>query len=715
MASRSDFPVHRFCLLLSSLHISCVDNVPAGSLGTLNRKNQMKKFHILAAIFCCLTTLAHAADEPVLDEVVVTATRFKDTFANKPVNMTVITRDDINKSSAHTLPELLSEQSGISVRDLYGNNAAGATVDLRGFGAAAGQNTLVLVDGKRISNIDSSGVQWSAIPFAAIERIEVMRGSGAVLYGDGATGGVINIITKVTSKIGAGGQVSAMTGSYGLNEVQANANIVSDKTGLDVTASYLSSDGYRNNNRNEQSNGLANMRWLLESGVLALKAGTDTQKIRYPGARTVSPSAGLNEVETDPRGTSTALDYASRDGNVFGLDWTQQLSDSEVNIGLLQRNKNQKSYFYFSGYPSYRDSDLSVDSFTPSIKLPHIFGESNTLVAGMDLHNWSYGLRTSNAPSNISQPINRVTMTQQNRAVYLQNTTYMTAATTLMAGLRNELISIKAADSYNATAPGASFGSGAPAGSFEATQNAYELGLRHQISSEWAVSGRVGHSYRFANVDEIYESGGAPSYSHEFQFLRPQTTDSAEIGVEQKVVDANWRAAIFNNKVQDEIHLDLYTSGVGNTNLPPSERKGLELEGNWKALQQLSLRATYTYTDARFVAGTEVPLVPKNKFNLGATWSVTEQTQLNASVVYVGSQYMDNDEANTFGTKIPAYSTTDLKLVHRSGSWNLSAVVNNVFDNHYFNYAVNSTSTAGKYNAYTLPGRTMFIGASYQM
>jgi iron complex outermembrane recepter protein len=680
-----------------------------------DRKNQMKKLQLLAAIFCSLTTLAHATDDLILNEVVVTATRFRDTVTNKPVNMTVITRDDINKSSAHTLPELLSEQSGTSVRDLYGNNAAGTTVDLRGFGATAGQNTLVLLDGKRITNIDSSGVQWSAIPFSAIERIEIMRGSGAALYGDGATGGVINIITKVASKVGAGGQVGAMTGSYGLNEVQANANFVTDKTGFDVSASHLSSDGYRNNNRNEQANGMANMRWLAESGVLALKAGVDTQKIRYPGARTVSPSAGINEVETDPRGTSTPLDHASRDGNVVGLDWILQLPDSELNIGLLQRNKKQKSYFYFSGYPSYRDSDLSVDSFTPSIKLPQIFGTSSTLVAGVDLHNWSYGLRTSNDPDNIAQPINRITMTQQNRAVYLQNTSYLTAATTLMAGLRNELISIRAADIYNAAAPGGSFGSGAQAGSFESSQNAYELGLRHQISSEFAISGRAGHSYRFANVDEIYESGGAPGYSREFQFLRPQKTDSTEIGVEQKVVDASWRATLFNNKVQDEIHLDLYTSGVGNTNLPPSERKGVELEGKWKALQQLSLRAAYTYTDARFQAGTEVPLVAKNKINLGATWSATEQTQLNAAVTHVGSQYMDNDEANTFGTKIPAYTAANFKLVHRSGAWSLSAAVNNVFDAHYFNYAVNSTSTPGKYNVYTLPGRTIFFGASYQM
>jgi len=188
---------------------------------------------------------------------------------------------------------------------------------------------------------------------------------------------------------------------------------------------------------------------------------------------------------------------------------------------------------------------------------------------------------------------------------------------------------------------------------------------------------------------------------------------------------------VFDNKVQDEIHLDAFTSGIGNTNLPPSERKGVELEGKLKATQDLALRAAYTYTDARFlsgvlpggsftqlnvdIAGKEVPLVPKHKLNLGATWSINERTQLSGAIAYVGSQYMDNDESNTLGEKIPAYTTTDIKFTHRSGAWQLSAAVNNAFDSQYYSYAVKSQYTAGKYNAYTLPGRTMYLGLSYQL
>ena len=136
------------------------------------------------------------------DEVVVTATRFKESYIDKPVNVTVITAEDIRQSAAKTVPDLLSEQAGIAIHDFFGNNAATTTVDLRGFGITGAQNTLILVDGRRVTDIDLSGVQWSAVPLAAIERIEIVRGSGAVLYGDGATAGVINIITKSPTDAG---------------------------------------------------------------------------------------------------------------------------------------------------------------------------------------------------------------------------------------------------------------------------------------------------------------------------------------------------------------------------------------------------------------------------------------------------------------------------------------------------------------------------------
>ena len=687
----------------------------------------MKQKHFFTALLFAATPLAQAATDS-LDEVVVTATRFNDKSADKPINMTVITREDIQRSSARTLPELLSEQAGILTRDFFGNNAASATVDMRGFGAAAGQNTLILLDGRRITDPDLSGVQWAAIPFASISRIEIMRGSGAVLYGDGASSGVINIITRLPSKQGGNWALNARVGSYGTREVQASGGNFTGAAGADVTVSKFSSDGYRANNRNDQTNAQANLRWLTEAGELLFKLGADRQTIRLPGARTVQPATGVDQVSSDPRGATTPLDYASRDGNQLALEWQQNLAGADVNIGVARRSKNQKSYFDQNGYPTYRDGELTVNSFTPRVRIPHEMGGDSSLVVGVDVHRWDYVQRISNAAVYIGQPINRVDMSQHNDAWYLQNTTHLSSATTLLAGFRNERISMNGTDVYDGAAPGASFGSAAPAGSFASSKNAYEIGLRHQLVSGVALNGKIGRSFRFANVDEIYESG--PAYTNQFQFLNPQTVMGQEVWVDRRETEGGWRAAVFNNNVYDEIHLDPFSTGVGNTNLPPSRRRGMELEGKWQVLSQTTLNAAYTYTDARFIsgvwagsaftqtnvniAGKRVPLVPAQKANIGASWAVSEQTRLNAAWSYVGSQFMENDEANTLGMKIPAYSLTDIKLVQQQGALQLSFAVNNLFDRKYFNYAVSSQFTQGKYNAYTLPGRTFYLGLSYQ-
>jgi len=675
----------------------------------------MKHKYLLGALLCAVVAFAQAENNS-LEEVVVTASRFKEAATTKPINMTVITRADIQQSSARTVPELLAMQAGISMRDYFGNNAASSSVDMRGFGAAAGQNTLVLLDGRRITDPDMSGVQWSAIPFASIERIEILRGSGAVMYGDGATGGVINIITRRASKLGASGEFDWRLGSYGTAEAQVSGGYAAEGASANLTASKLKSDGYRANNRNDQSNVQADLRWMNEVGELSVKVGVDQQAIRLPGARTVQASLGTNQVVTDPRGATTPLDHASRDGGQIGLEWAQTVAGADLNIGVAHRSKNQKSYYDYSGYPSYRDSDLTVNSFTPRLRLSHGVGGDSSLVIGVDAHRWDYALRTSNASSNIGQPINRVGMSQQNDAVYLQNTTQIFQATTLLMGLRNELVAMSGTDVYDGAAPGASFGSAAPAGSFAASKNAYELGLRHELGAGMALNGKIGRSFRFANVDEIYESG--PTYSNQFQFLRPQTAEGMELGLDQKAQAGSWRIAVFRNTITDEIHLDPFTSGVGNTNLPLSQRRGVEFAGNWQPLPQMMLNSALTYTDARILSGAwngkHVPLVASQKANLGASWSFSERTRLNAAWSYVGSQYMENDEANTLGVKIPAYALTDLKLVHQMGALQLNASVNNLFDRKYYNYAVSSQFTAGKYNAYTLPGRTIFAGLSYQ-
>ena len=151
-----------------------------------------------------------------LEEVVVTATRDVEEIRKIPANVTVITKEEIEQSNAQNRVDLLRDEVGVVVRDFYGNGKT-ASVDIRGFGETAPLNTLVLVDGRRVNEIDLSGVDWTQIPLDQIERIEIVRGAGSVLYGDNAVGGVINIITKKPEKPFSA-RVGGAVGSYQLQQ-----------------------------------------------------------------------------------------------------------------------------------------------------------------------------------------------------------------------------------------------------------------------------------------------------------------------------------------------------------------------------------------------------------------------------------------------------------------------------------------------------------------
>lgn len=654
---------------------------------------------------------------PVGPEVIVTTTRFPTTGAPTGPGVTIISAQDIRTSPAQTVPDLLAREAGIVTRDFYGNNASGATVDLRGFGATGAQNTLILIDGRRVSDIDLAGVHWPAVPLSAIERIEIQRGSGAVLYGDGAAAGVINIVTRssLTQKSGFAAEVGY--GSYDTRELQLRANLAGKNTGLSAQLGDFHSAGYRDNNRNRQHNALLDFNWSSGAGEFALKLAADRQGLRLPGARQVQPSAGVNLWLTDPRGTATPRDYAQQSSERALLDWRLPTSFGEFNLSGGWRGKEQISYFDFGGFPDYRVSDLQVWSFTPRAKLTlPIAGRANTLIVGLDWYQWDYRRLLSDSPTNISRPFNSVQATQENVAFYARNTLQLTENFALEGGYRQERLHIDAADGLNAS------------GAQRETGRAYEAGMRYQLAPQTVFSARTGSSFRFANVDETYESDAA--FINRFQFLRPQRARTHELGMDARGGTGRVRASLFQIDVRDEIHLDPFTTGIGNTNLPPSRRRGLELDGQWRVRPQVTLGAAYTFIDARFrqgllpggaftqtnvtIAGKTVPLVPRHKLSISAGWGINAHTRLSAAAHYVGAQFMDNDEGNSLGTKIPAYTLADISLTYRRGPWRARAALNNVFDKKYYNYAVRSQFVADRYNVYPLPGRNAHLSIAYE-
>ena len=676
----------------------------------------MKLQNLFVILFCAFSTLAYATEEGTpLEILIVTGTRFNSVPESSSVNVTVITAEDIKKSAARTLPTLLAQHAGIQVRSNDGTQDM--MVDLRGFGMTGNQNTLVLLDGQQLNDIELTSIQWSAIPLDSIERIEIVNGGGAVLYGAGATGGTINIITKKAGKE-TKGSVTADLGSYDAKQGRFSLGIKGERVGMHISGSALDSANYRANNNIAQSSLGADVRTEAGYGDAVLKFGADSQNLRYPGGRRVDPSIGQNQLATDPRGTSTPLNYGKRQGGHVSLGTNQQLDFGELAVELAYRDKKQQAYFAAFG-GSYLDTNLNLLSFTPRLKVPYQTGSAgNELVVGADLADWDYDSRRSTSPATIGTPTAHILSRQSNRALYAQNTTGLGADTRLTLGARTQRTDYKARDTINAAA----YASGSQGRSV----NVYELGLRHDFTPAVSLFGRIGRSFRMATVDETFNQYGVCDpitfiCNSKISMLEPQTSQDKEIGLDFKSGASRMRAALYYMDLNNEIHYNAIT--FINMNLSPTRRYGLELEGRHAYSDAFEITAAYSYTVAKFrdglyggvnVSGNNIPLVPRQRLALGASWKLSEKTALNGDAIHVGEQHFDNDQANTFGKKMPAYTTVDMKLTHQEGHWSLAAAVNNLFNEKYFSYAIAGAPASGIYNAYPMQERNFSLSAKYQ-
>lgn len=157
---------------------------------------------------------------------------------------TVITRQDIERAPEATIADILSREAGIQTSNFYGGaNGVGATVDMRGFGVTGASNTLILINGRRLNDWDLPGFDLTTLGKNSVERIEVTRGnSGSVLYGDGAVGGVINIVTRNGAGQPSQARIEAGYGSYATREGNVSANLSSGAFSSSIYASGLDFD-----------------------------------------------------------------------------------------------------------------------------------------------------------------------------------------------------------------------------------------------------------------------------------------------------------------------------------------------------------------------------------------------------------------------------------------------------------------------------------------
>lgn len=657
---------------------------------------------LLAGTIVLLSATAHAQRSEPLPTIDVISSRLVSGIVG--ASTSVITRDEIARSPHQSIQDLIARQPGVQTWSTFGGvNGAGTTIDMRGFGASAASNTLILINGRRLTDIDLAGVDFSAIPRESIERIEVTRGnSGAVLYGDGAVGGVINIVTKNGVNQPPSARIEGGFGTFRQREGTIAASGSAGPFAASVHGFAYNSDGYRVNNELKQRSLVGDVRYTEGWGTAYANVQVDDQKLGLPGARRVTLTS--SELETDRTGATTPTAFGNKQGINATFGFTRMMGDGfEFIVDGGVRQKKQQTFSSLQNFDTTDKRVLTTYSFTPRfIGQSNLFGIMPArVIGGLDFYLSTLEANRGSAFSD--PPVHRYSLTQRSVAAYWQHNVAIAPTTDVSVGARIQQTSLGASDQFDPNAPGAFFDVQATALNTVETQHAMHAGFEHRFNPVFAVFGRVARSFRTPSVDERI---GVLSFPVDFN-LRTQISRDMEAGVRLSLGALEILSSVYDMKLIDEIHFN--PSVFANINLDPTRRYGSETSATLRVNESLRLKGGVAYTRSIFregqFIGNDVPLVSRVTATGAVSWNIyQEQLVFDAVARYIGSRRMDNDQRN-FQPLIPAHTLVDLRLggAYQNLFW--SVAIQNLFDLKYFDYAVASPTTFGTYNAYPQPGR----------
>ncbi|HET6434512.1 MAG TPA: TonB-dependent vitamin B12 receptor [Xanthomonadaceae bacterium] len=611
---------------------------------------------LVLAVAAALSPVASAqsADADRLDEVVVTATRTATTVNDALAPVEVIDRAEIERSQAHSVPELLRGRAGITLVNQGGRGKV-STLFLRG---AESDHVLVLVDGVRVGSATSGLVSLQDLPMAQIERVEIVRGPRSSLYGSDAIGGVIQVFTRRGAP-GTHPRLAAGVGSHGLREASAGIGLRSQRGWFDVDGSWQHDDGI------DACRGIGAPLFAgcgtgapdpdrdgYRSRALSLRAGLT------PGeAWTIEGNAlrneGRNEYDANP-------DFGLPDSS----DTVQQVVGGKLryapsgDLALqlsagrnLDASKNYLQGVYSDRFSSTRDS--------AGLQADLTLAEGHRLTAGLD---W---LRDRGAVRSAFAAYERA---RGNRAGFVQYQGRF-GAHDLQAALRHD--------------DNDQFG-GHDTGS---------LAWGRDFAHDLRLTASVGTAFKAPTFNELYY----PFYGN--PDLAPETSRSLEAGIGQRRDGWHWRLDAFQTDIDALISYD--STAFRAENIDRARIRGAELAAGatvagWRVEAQASLADPRNLSD-----GYDGRLLPRRvrraarvdvdrafgKFGLGATW--------------IAEGERPDDALNVL--RVGGYATLDLRARYAlTPDWTVQAQVRNAFDRDY--------ETVAYYNQ---PGREFGLTVRY--
>lgn len=579
-----------------------------------------------------------------LEPITVTSGAIESNELNAPYAIEIYTKEDIQKTHSQNIYEFLNQATSVITIPSYGNPFA-QKIDMHGYGADGYQNIIVLINGRRLNNIDMSSPLLSSIPLNAIERIEIKKGNGIITAGDGANAGVINIITSTTGI----NSFSLYGGTYGTKDGAFNINKNTDTLRLNVAGEAYKTNGIRriDSDGNKDDKSLVTGAFSLAytpNPALEVRLGGDFSNMDtiYGG------SLSLSQYNDDPsqKGAYSTHQKFSTRSVTTGLSY--DISNSLVFNADVFHEKKTSNYITYSSISHY-----TYDSAKVNIDYKN---NDFSLRAGVD------GFKGERQGS--------VNLEKGSAAAFVTGALAL-GKDTLQLGYRFEKVSYDNKKDFNKNE----------------NLHGIDLGYNHFLTQEQSVFFNYSHSYQSADIDRLfsYSTGAFKGY------VDPAQAHNFTVGYNYIQSHNKLKISAYYSDLKNEIYYYADPTYVNskNTNIDKSHKCGLDVYDQWIINDQWNALVNYNYVQAIIdqevqngenYTNKKLPGVSDHNVKIALTYLPNRATALSLIQLYRSEAYAANDFNNNFAQKQEAYTSTNIGVTYTQKDYELFAKINNLFN-----------------------------------
>lgn len=649
-------------------------------LDGMTKEIRLSRFGIIAGLCLLAGDLTAEVELPFyeLEPIIVTAPRFDAFDVEVASRVQLIDRSTIESSRASNLVELLEDKANLHFRSTSGNTVQ-SEVSIGGFGENSGQRVLVLLNGYRLNSADLLAINWSSIPLALVESVEVIKGGQSALYGNNAAGGVIKITTlKPSEETSGSAQVSV--GSFDSYNGRMAVTGKEGSLGFSAHAEHDESDGYRDNGQYEADGFGLSLNWAPDIWFYAhASVSAVFGEYGFPGSLT------LADIQADRRQSNTPNDIVE-DDSVYYRGGVGFFLGEELDLNFSGAYTRKDIFSDNPSFGSTLDRQYDTISFLPSLAYET---DSFTALVGLDYIDEEVDGFSTFGPTPYF--FGRETFAGFSSAKWNVSPDWI-----LTGSFR-----VESATTFGVT-------QGVRSNDIDNNEVAWSLGLIRFFEKN-RVYGSVRRFYRYPAADEIVQVFFTPVPVINLG-LEPEWGHEVELGADRAFANLVVGGRLYHQWMRDEVFLNYAT--FSSFNEDKIRRTGVDLDARYAFSESLNLDFKYSWVSAKFDSGidsgNEVPLVPEHKIRVVANYNLSLPVNLAFGATFTDKVYIGGDYSNTSET-ISEYVLFDLSVRYRyDENIEFFANADNLFDKEYLSSGFRGFFNDGYYPGVGRSGR---IGA----